>query len=113
MNVLHLYMCVFILKFIVISSSPINLPGCKSNEGDCENLNVLCEYIPLPHILCSEEKIYQECPRLCNSCPDSTTIEYEYALEDDTENDAQRNTERPTENYDYIYTESDAVTGSG
>ena len=110
---LHLYIYVFALKVILVISNPINLPGCKSSEGECEDLNILCEFIPLPHILCNEEKINQECPRLCNSCPASTTIEYEYVSEDDTENDIQDNTESYTENYGYNYTISNTITESG
>ena len=113
MNMLYLYMCVFALNVILVSSNPISLRGCKSNEGDCEDLNILCEFIPLPHILCSEEKINQQCPKLCNSCPVSTTVESEYVWEDDTENDTQENTESYTENYDSNYTDRSTVTESG
>ena len=89
MNMLHIYMCVFALKVILVISNPTNLPGCKSSRGECEDLNILCEFIPLPHILCNEEKINQECPRLCNSCPASTTMDSQYV----SQNDTQENTE--------------------
>ena len=62
------------LKWIIVSSNPIKFPGCQSDVGNCEDSNDLCEFIPLPHILCEREKIKQECPRLCNNCPAVTTV---------------------------------------
>ena len=73
MTVLFVFM--FILKWMIVSSNPIVMPSCKSSEGNCENMNDLCEFIPLPHILCSREKIRVECPKLCNDCPNETDSE--------------------------------------
>ena len=63
------------LKWIIVSSNPIKFPGCQPDDGNCEDLNDLCEFIPLPHILCDREKIKQGCPRLCNNCPNTTVAE--------------------------------------
>ena len=62
----------FAIKWVIISSNPISPPGCTSRVGNCKDLNELCEFIPLPHILCEQNKVKQECPRLCNNCPSLT-----------------------------------------
>ena len=55
-----------------IFGNPISVPlNCTTNEGMCENRNELCEFIPLPHILCNQEKVNEQCPRTCNSCPET------------------------------------------
>ena len=64
--------CAF--KWIIVSCNPIKFPGCQSDVRNCEDLNDLCEFIPLPHILCEREKIKQECPKLCDNCPVITTV---------------------------------------
>ena len=67
-------MLIFAFKWIIVSSNPISLQVSKTDTGNCEDLNELCEFIPLPHILCDQEKVKQECPSLCNNCPVEATI---------------------------------------
>ena len=67
----------FLLKLIVVKGNPIGpIDGCKTEQNSCDNLNELCEFIPLPHLLCEQEKIKQQCPGLCNSCPTTAGIHY-------------------------------------
>ena len=64
-----------LLKLLNVNGNPISpTNGCKAEKNSCDNLNELCEFIPLPHILCETEKIKQQCPSLCNSCPTAPGI---------------------------------------
>ena len=65
---------------IVKGNSSGPLDGCKTEQNSCDNLNELCEFIPLPHLLCEQEKIKQQCPGLCNSCPTTAGISFEIAI---------------------------------
>ena len=77
----HTFWLIFVFKWITVSSNPISPPGCTSSVGNCEDLNELCEFIPLSHILCEQDKIKQECPRLCNNCPVVATFLSEQSAE--------------------------------
>ena len=103
------FVLIFVVKWIAVLSNPVSLPGCKSNVGNCEDSNELCEFIPLPHILCNREKIKQECPRLCNNCPAITTLPSIKSTESNSEKNAGDETEMSTENY----IENTTVTESG
>ena len=81
LNMNHTFLLIFVFKWIIVSSNPISPPGCTSRVGNCEDLNELCEFIPLPHILCDQDKVKQECPRLCNNCPVVTTFPSEQSAE--------------------------------
>ena len=62
---------VFLLTLIEVFGKAIVPLNCTTQfVGNCENKNELCEFIPLPHILCNEQKIKQQCPQTCNSCPE-------------------------------------------
>ena len=73
----HSLVFIFVVKWVIVSSKPIKFPGCQSDVGNCDDLNNLCEFIPLPHILCEREKVKQECPRLCSNCSVVTTVSSE------------------------------------
>ena len=110
---MHNFVLIFALKWIIVSSNPINISGCKSNVGNCQDLNELCEFIPLPHILCEQEKVKKECPRLCNSCPEVTTVQSETS----TDNNWQTTYDSFSENNRETFTETNiqnyTVTESG
>ena len=89
----NFFVLIFVVKWITVLSNPVDLPGGKSNVGNCEDLNELCEFIPLPHILCDREKIKQECPRLCNNCPFVTTLPSIKSTESNYESNSEKNTE--------------------
>ena len=104
-----------VFKWIIVSSNPIKFPGCQPDDGNCEDLNDLCEFIPLPHILCEREKIKLECPRLCNKCPVVTTVASEQSTGNNlvvnihlNQNITAINPESYKENHyeDYMVTES-------
>ena len=81
MKMNHTFWLIFVFKCIIVSSNPISPPDCTSRVGNCEDLNELCEFIPLSHILCEQDKIKQECPRLCNNCPVVATFLSEQSAE--------------------------------
>ena len=56
-----------------ISSGKDETSSCMP-EGDCKNINDLCKFIPLPNILCEQEKVKEQCPKKCNSCPAETKV---------------------------------------
>ena len=105
----HFFVLIFVVKWIAVLSNPVILPGCKSNVGDCEDLNELCEFIPLPHILCDKEKIKLECPRLCNNCHAATKLPSIKSTEINSEKNADDETKTATENY----TQDTTITESG
>ena len=65
----HYMGLIFAFKWIIVSGISISSHGRTSDAGNSEDVNDLCEFIPLPHILCKQEKINRKCPRLCNSYP--------------------------------------------
>ena len=85
MNMKYTFLLSFALKWAIISSNQISPPGCTSSVGNCEDLNELCEFIPLPHILCEQDKVKHECPRLCNNCPVVSTFPSEQSTESNLE----------------------------
>jgi len=69
-NMLRALEIIFLFKFLNVFGNPV-LFNCTTNVGNCTNNNELCEFIPLPHILCKFEKVKENCPRTCNSCPEA------------------------------------------
>ena len=109
----HFFVLIFVVKWIAVLSNPVILPGCKSNVGDCEDLNELCEFIPLPHLLCDKEKIQLECPRLCNNCHAATKLPSIKSTESNSESNSEKNTENENETSTAYYTEDTTESESG
>ena len=114
MNMKHTFLLIFALKWVIISSNQISLPGCTPRVGNCEDLNELCEFIPLPHILCEQDKVKHGCPRLCNNCPVVSTFPSEQSTESNLEINMENLTgQNNTITFSRNYSENVSLTESG